>query len=88
MKPEIRKPTEQEKREAQSWPIWTKEASEFPYEYDETETCLILDGQVTITNEDGQKFNFGPGDWVVFPQGMHCTWKINKDVRKHYRFGE
>ncbi len=87
MQPEIRKPTEQEQRQAKSWPIWTKEASEFPWEYDEKETCLILEGQVTITNEEGQKFNFGPGDWVVFPQGMQCTWKISKDVRKHYRFG-
>ena len=87
MKPEIRKPTEQEKQQAQSWPIWTKEASEFPWEYEEKETCLILDGQVTITNEDGQKFDFAGGDWVVFPQGMRCTWKIDKSVRKHYQFG-
>ncbi len=87
MKPEIRKPTEKEKDQARSWPIWTKEASEFPWEYDEPETCLILEGKVTVTNEEGQKFAFGAGDWVVFPQGMKCTWKIHNDVRKHYRFG-
>jgi uncharacterized cupin superfamily protein len=29
----------------------------------------------------------GQGDLVTFPQGMSCTWKIRKDVRKHYRFG-
>lgn len=87
MKPEIRKPTEQERREASSWPIWTKEVSEFPYEYDVKETCLILEGEVTVTNESGEQFRFGAGDWVVFPQGMRCTWKISRPVRKHYNFG-
>ncbi len=87
MKPFIGKPTEVQKKQAQGWPIWTKEASEFPWEYDEQETCLILDGDVTVINEEGERFAFGSGDWVVFPQGMKCTWKINKDVRKHYHFG-
>lgn len=87
MKPEIRKPTPQETQAARSWPIWTKEASEFPWEYDEKETCLILEGRVTVTNERGERFSFGAGDWVVFPQGMRCTWKVEAPVRKHYRFG-
>lgn len=87
MKPEIRKPTENEKQVAKAWPIWTKEASEFPWEYDEKETCLILDGKVTITSDAGEKFEFSAGDWVVFPEGLKCTWTISKDVRKHYKFG-
>jgi len=87
MKPQISKPTDEQTKLAQSWPVWSKEASEFPWEYDQQETCLILDGQVTVTNEEGEKHHFGPGDWVVFPQGMKCTWKIHQDVRKHYKFG-
>ena len=87
MKPEINKPTDAQTQEASGWPIWSKEVSEFPWEYDQPETCLILEGDVTVTNEDGASFNFGAGDWVVFPQGMKCTWKVNKPVRKHYRFG-
>ena len=87
MKPNISKPTAEQESEAQSWPTWSKEASEFPWEYAQPETCLILEGDVTVTNEDGEQFNFGAGDWVVFPQGMKCTWKVNRDVRKHYRFG-
>jgi uncharacterized protein len=83
----IRKPTEAEKKECSRWPIWEKEVSVFPYEYDDKETCLILEGEVTITNEDGEKFNFRSGDFVVFPKGLKCTWDIKKDVRKHYKFG-
>lgn len=87
MKAVIRKPTEKEKRECAAWPIWEKEVSEFPWEYNEKETCLILDGAATVINEAGEKFSFGAGDFVVFPSGMKATWKITKDIKKHYKFG-
>ena len=87
MKPEIRKPTEQEKQMAQSWPVWEKEVSEFPWEYAQQETCLLIQGKVNVINEKGENFQFQAGDWVVFPQGMKCTWKITEDVKKHYKFG-
>ena len=28
-----------------------------------------------------------PGDFVTFPKGMDCVWKISKGVRKHFNFG-
>jgi len=87
MKPQIRKPTDAEKQEASTWPIWSKQASEFPWQYDEQETCLILEGQVTVTNEEGETFDFGAGDYVIFPRGMKCRWHVKQDVRKHYKFG-
>ena len=46
MKPNISKPTAEQESEAESWPTWSKEASEFPWEYDQPETCLILEGDV------------------------------------------
>ncbi len=69
------------------WPIWTKEASEFPWTYDEQETCYLLEGEMTVTCAGGETASFGAGDLVTFPEGLSCTWKISKDVRKHYRFG-
>ncbi|MFZ5519002.1 MAG: cupin domain-containing protein [Candidatus Zhuqueibacterota bacterium] len=69
------------------WPIWEKEASEFPWFYDEPEVCYFLDGDVTVTPVDGAPVTFGKGDLVRFPRGLSCTWKIRKDVRKHYQFG-
>lgn len=70
------------------WPIWEKEASEFPWHYDQKETCYLLEGEVTVTPDGGSPTHFGKGDLVIFPQGMSCTWNITKDVRKHYRFGD
>jgi len=70
-----------------SWPIWEKEVSEFPWHYDEKETCYLLEGDVTVTPEGGKPVRFGKGDLVTFPADMSCTWKIHKAVRKHYKFG-
>jgi len=69
------------------WPIWTKEASEFPWSYDVQETCYFLEGAVVVTPEGGDALEMGKGDLVTFPAGMSCTWKIDKDVKKHYEFG-
>jgi uncharacterized cupin superfamily protein len=66
------------------WPIWTKEVSEFPWEYDAEETCYVLEGQVTVTPEDGKPVEIGPGDLVTFPRGMRCTWRVEAPIRKHY----
>lgn len=67
------------------WPIWTKEASEFPWTYGGQEVCYFLEGEVTVTPEGGAPVTMGQGDLVTFPAGMNCTWKITKEVRKHYR---
>lgn len=69
-----------------SWPIWTKEVSEFPWTYDEQETCYFLEGDVIVTPNGGEAVTMGKGDLVTFPAGMSCVWKIRSDVRKHYCF--
>lgn len=70
-----------------SWPIWIKEISEFPWTYEEGETCYFLAGEVIVTPDGGQPVKMGKGDLVTFAAGMSCTWKIIKEVRKHYNFG-
>ncbi len=70
-----------------SWPIWQKETSEFPWHYDETETCYFLEGDVTVTPDGAEPVSMGKGDLVKFPAGMSCTWRIDSPVSKHYLFG-
>jgi len=79
-------PDEIKKLGAKSWPIWECEPSSFDYHYDQKETCLILEGQVTVEAKD-EKVSFGPGDLVIFPKGLSCKWHVKKAVRKHYQFG-
>ena len=70
-----------------SWPTWGCEVSTFPWTYDEQETCLLLEGDVTVTPDGGEPVRFGAGDLVVFDAGLSCTWEVHAPVRKHYRFG-
>ncbi len=69
-----------------SWPIWTKEISEFPWTYDSTETCYVLEGEVRVTTDSGTLVEFRASDLVVFPKDLSCIWKVIVPVRKHYRF--
>ncbi len=68
------------------WPIWEKDISVFPWHYDSTETCYLLEGEVIVTPQQGEAVRFGKGDLVTLPQGLSCTWDIRKPVRKHYAF--
>lgn len=70
-----------------NWPIWTKEMSEFPWTYNSDETCYFLEGDVVVTPDGGDPVKMKKGDLVIFPQGMSCTWKISRDVKKHYKLG-
>ena len=68
------------------WPIWEKEVSEFPWNYDRTEVCYLLRGKVIVTPDGGEPQEFNRGDLITFPAGMNCTWNVLKAVEKHYSF--
>lgn len=86
MKIQIQKPEKEdlETRGVLSWPIWEKEVSVFDWYYDSIEECYLLEGKVVVETEDGEKVEFGKGDFVTFPKGLFCTWDIKEPVRKHY----
>lgn len=86
MKIIVRRPTEQESEEAHSWPIWEKSPSEFPWQYDEKETCLIIEGSAEVKTDEGS-ITFQEGDYVIFPKGLRCDWHIKEKIKKYYKFG-
>ena len=69
-----------------SWPTWKCEVSEFPWQYAQSETCYLLEGEVDVTPDGKEPVSFGKGDLVTFPKGMSCSWNVKQPVRKHYRF--
>ena len=71
-----------------NWPIWTCEASSFNWNYEDKETCLLLEGRVTETPLGWDPVKFGAGDLVVFPAGMDYRWDVQEPVRKLYRLGD
>lgn len=79
----VRKPTEAEVVDMQKKPTWECGVSEFQWHYDSQETCLIVSGEVTVTH-DGGSVLISAGDFVVFPKGLSCVWKVTKALKKHY----
>ncbi|NBC82636.1 MAG: DUF861 domain-containing protein [Bacteroidetes bacterium] len=79
-------PSAKEIEEAQKWGTWEKEPSQFPWFYDQHETCYILEGEATIKDKSGKEINIKKGDWVDFPKGLSCEWEIRKHLRKKYKF--
>ena len=69
------------------WPIWSREASKFPWTYDQKETCYILEGEIVVTPDGGEPMRIVENDFVTFPAGLSCTWEILSPVRKHYKLG-
>ncbi len=87
MKIKIEKLTAKEidEKKIKQWPIWEKEISKFDWLYDETEQCLVLEGEVTVKTDEGE-FEIKAGDFVTFEKGLKCFWDVKKDIRKHYNF--
>lgn len=84
----VRKPGDDEGGKCKEWPVWSCDPSEFDWDYTQSETCLLLEGEVTVTDrpEGEDSVTFGAGDLVVFPVGLKCIWKVKQAVRKHYDF--
>ena len=78
-------PEEMGEKGIKNWPIWTKEPSIFDWEYDGTEQCYILEGEFEVKTALNT-YHIKAGDFVTFRDGLQCTWKITKPVKKHYNF--
>lgn len=71
-----------------NWPTWSKEVSVFPFEFNARESAYILEGECIITPDDGSEpIHFGKGDFLIFPEGLSCTWEVKKPLKKHYKHG-
>jgi len=81
----VKKPTEEEAAQMKLNPIWSCEVSEFDWHYESEETCLILEGEVSVQH-GSTSVAIAAGDYVVFPAGLSCVWKVSKPIRKHYLF--
>lgn len=85
MKITVKKPTDQERTEMLKLPTWGCDVSEFNWSYAQEETCLLIEGEVTVTHAGGET-SFAAGDMVTFPKELSCVWKVTKPVKKHYVF--
>jgi len=82
----IRKPSRQEEAAFRKWPVWESKPSIFDWVYTQQETCFLLHGKVTVSDDTGS-VDFSAGDMVILPSYLACTWHIREPVSKHYSFG-
>lgn len=84
----VKKPTDEETARCKTWPIWSCDVSTFEWDYTQTETCLLIEGKVTVTDRPAgeDSVTFGAGDMVIFPVELACIWKIEEAVKKYYDF--
>ncbi|RLD43197.1 MAG: cupin [Bacteroidetes bacterium] len=68
-----------------SWPIWTKEVSRFDWTYAGKEECYIIEGEFFVETDEGT-VQIKPGDFVIFSDGLKCSWDIKSPVKKYYNF--
>ena len=71
-----------------NWPIWEREPSNFSWNYNEKEICLIIEGEANIKTDSGKIYFIQSGDLVEFPEGFSCEWQIIKSIKKHFRLGD
>ena len=83
----VKKPNDEELKNlgVTSWDTWGCDVSVFDWEYGETETCYVLEGEVTVKTEDDET-TIKAGDLATFPKGLKCVWDVKAPIRKHFRF--
>ena len=79
----VKKATEVEKNEMESKPIWECDVSEFDWFFESEEVCLFIEGEAVVSYEGGS-VSISAGDYVIFPKGLSCVWKVSKPVKKHF----
>ena len=62
--------------------VWHCTACQFTWDYTWDEFVMILDGEVIITDADGESHTLRTGDCAYFSPGLKTTWHIPVSVKK------
>jgi uncharacterized cupin superfamily protein len=65
-----------------SFGLWQRDEQSRHFERGYHEIAYIIEGQVEITDDDGEVLVAGPGDILITPQGSKGYWKNLSPVKK------
>jgi len=68
--------------------VWSATRGCWRIHYTECEFCHLLQGRVALTDQNGERLEFGVGDSFVIPAGYVGTWEVIEDCRKLYAIFE
>ncbi|MCJ7832550.1 MAG: cupin domain-containing protein [Actinobacteria bacterium] len=63
---------------------WRSQPEEGPMEPSFHEMMQIIEGEITVTDHDGTKFEVGPGDSLIVPTGSQAVWSSHSPVHKFW----
>ena len=66
--------------------VWSCEPGSFNWEYTWDETIYFIEGEVVITDQDGNSATYRAGDLFYVPIGTMTHWKVVAPVRKAFHF--
>jgi len=61
---------------------WSCTAGKFRWHYGWDETVMFLEGEVTITDDNGNVYQGKPGKTLFFPAGTSAVWEVPVYIRK------
>lgn len=65
--------------------VWQGEPGTFPIEsYPVDEFCMVIEGEVTLTDQAGKSRTFSPGMAFVIPRGFAGTWHMPVRSKKYF----
>ena len=64
--------------------VWDCSAGRFTWEFAWDEFVMVLEGEVTITPENGESFTLRTGDFCHFPLGLKTVWQVDNYIRKTF----
>jgi uncharacterized cupin superfamily protein len=63
---------------------WHCTEGKFEWTFGWDEFAHIFEGEVTISEEDGESYTLRAGDTVNFPLGLKTNWHITQPVKKFF----
>ncbi len=66
-----------------SWTVvWQCSEGKFNWHYDIDESLVILEGSIVLESDTMPPTRYGPGDTILFRNGAHARWHVERSVRK------
>ena len=65
-----------------SFGLWKRDVQRRRFERPYHEVAYIIEGEVELTDDDGELYVAGPGDIVITPKGSKGYWKNLSPVKK------
>ncbi len=65
-----------------SFGLWRRDVQRRHFERPYHEVAYIIEGEVELTDDDGELYVAGPGDIVITPKGSKGYWKNLTPVKK------